>query len=208
VNLIVRHLPRHTSVARRFPKRNPQAYHGAFALRADDVELAAEVLHTFAHADEPVVLRPSCQAVSGSAGRPSGVGAQINHPDGGKPARVNQWTVSIQREVMSRTTVEVSYVGNRGTGLEANNLISYNATPLERFAERGLDLNNAADRQLLTSRIDSPLAAARGFGKPYPSYPGSAPSRRGCGCSRNLPTDSRCAGRRWGRRGTTRCTST
>ena len=97
-----------------------------------------------------------------------------NHPDGGKPARVNQWNVSLQREVLSRVTVEVSYVGNRGHGLEANNLIAYNATPLERFTERGLDLNNAADRQLLTSRIDSPLAASRGFGKPYASFPGSA----------------------------------
>ena len=59
-------------------------------------------------------------------------------------------------------TVEVSYVGNRGHGLEANNLISYNATPLERFAERGLDLNNAADRQLLTSRCTSTSPSANG----------------------------------------------
>ena len=38
----------------------------------------------------------------------------------------------------------------------------------------GLDLNNAADRQLLTSRIDSPLAASRGFTRPYADFPGSA----------------------------------
>jgi hypothetical protein len=115
-------------------------------------------------------IRPS----PGQLDVPPAWGAQINHPDGGKPARVNQWNVSIQREVLKGVTVEASYVGNRGKGLEANNLISYNATPLERFTERGLDLNDASDRALLTSRIDSPLAASRGFGKPYPSFPGSA----------------------------------
>ena len=83
-------------------------------------------------------------------------------------------TSAFSAKCSAGSPLEVSYVGNRGHGLEANNLISYNATPLERFTERGLDLNNAADRQLLTSRIDSPLAASRGFGKPYPSFPGSA----------------------------------
>jgi hypothetical protein len=80
----------------------------------------------------------------------------------------------VQREVLRRMTVEVSYVGNRGVWMEANNLVNHNATPLTRFGELGLDLNNAADRTLLTSRIDSPLAAARGFRAPYAGYPGSA----------------------------------
>jgi len=39
----------------------------------------------------------------------------------------------------------------------------------------GIDVNNAADRTLLTSRIDSSaLAAQRGFKAPYVGYPGSA----------------------------------
>ena len=41
--------------------------------------------------------------------------------------------------------------------------MSHNATPLTRLQELGLDLNNPADRTLLTSRIDSALAASRGF---------------------------------------------
>jgi hypothetical protein len=45
---------------------------------------------------------------------------------------------------------------------------------LSRLQELGLDLNNPADRALLTSRIDSPLAAQRGFKAPYAGFPGSA----------------------------------
>src|SRR5262249_35842302 len=36
-----------------------------------------------------------------------------------------------------------------------------------------LDINNAADRTLLTSRIDSPAVAARGFRIPYNGFPAS-----------------------------------
>jgi hypothetical protein len=115
-------------------------------------------------------IRPS----PGQLDVPPAWGAQINHPDGGKPARVNQWNVSVQREMFRNVIAEISYVGNRGSWLEANNLINYNATPLTRFAELGLDLNNPADRAVLTSRIDSALAASRGFQRPYPGYPGSA----------------------------------
>jgi hypothetical protein len=119
-------------------------------------------------------LDPGVRPSPGQLDVPPAWGAQINHPDGGKPARVNQWSFGIQRELLKNVVAEISYVGNRGVWLEANNLIAYNATPLTRFAELGLDLNNPADRTLLLSRIDSPLAAARGFRPPYPGYPGSA----------------------------------
>jgi hypothetical protein len=115
-------------------------------------------------------IRPS----PGQLNVPPAWGAQINDPNGGRPARVNQWNISVQREVLRNVIVEASYVGNRGVWLEANNLVNHNATPLTRFQELGLDLNNAADRTLLTSRIDSPLAASRGFRAPYVGYPGSA----------------------------------
>ncbi|OLD21605.1 MAG: hypothetical protein AUI91_04000 [Acidobacteria bacterium 13_1_40CM_3_56_11] len=35
----------------------------------------------------------------------------------------------------------------------------------------GLDINNAADRTLLLSRMDSPAVMARGFKPPYPGFP-------------------------------------
>jgi hypothetical protein len=96
------------------------------------------------------------------------------HPDAGKMPRLNQWSISLQRELTRDLVVDVAYVGNRGMGFTANNLININAISPERLQSFGLDLNNAADRTLLTSRLDSPTAAARGFNKlPYAGYSGA-----------------------------------
>jgi hypothetical protein len=95
------------------------------------------------------------------------------HPDAGKMPKLNQWSVSLQREITRDLVVDVAYVGNRGDGFTANNLINLNAISEERLRSFGLSLDSAADRTLLTSRIDSPLAAARGFGNlPYAGYSG------------------------------------
>jgi hypothetical protein len=68
--------------------------------------------------------------------------------------------------------VEASYVGNRGAWWEANDLINVNALTPERIAAFGLDVNNADDRKLLTSPLNSTLAAQRGFNKPpYADFP-------------------------------------
>ncbi|HVW87470.1 MAG TPA: hypothetical protein VHB50_22440, partial [Bryobacteraceae bacterium] len=66
-----------------------------------------------------------------------------------------------------------AYVGNRGVWFQANNLISYNAVDPARLKALGIDITNAADRQLLTSSIASPIAVSRGFSKPYPNFPNS-----------------------------------
>ena len=96
------------------------------------------------------------------------------HPDAGKMPKLNQWSVSLQREITRDVVVDVAYVGNRGNGFTANNLINLNAISEDRLRSFGLDLNNAADRTLLTSRLDSTLAAQRGFNKlPYAGYSGA-----------------------------------
>ena len=88
--------------------------------------------------------------------------------------KLNQWSVSLQREITRDFVVDVAYVGNRGNGFTANNLINLNAISEDRLRSFGLDINNAADRTLLTSRLDSPLAAPRGFNKlPYAGYSGA-----------------------------------
>ena len=93
------------------------------------------------------------------------------HPDAGKMPKLNQWSVSLQREITRDLVVDVAYVGNRGDGFTANNLINLNAISEERLRSFGLDLNNAADRTLLTSRIDSTTAVQRGFRLPYAGFP-------------------------------------
>jgi len=98
----------------------------------------------------------------------------IQDRNGGRPGRVNQWNIAVQREFFRNFVVEVAYVGNRGVWLEANELVNVNAINPARLQSLGLDLNNPTDRALLTSRIDSPQAAARGFRAPYAGFPGSA----------------------------------
>ena len=49
------------------------------------------------------------------------------HPDAGKMPRLNQWSISLQREITRDLVVDVAYVGNRGKGFTANNLVSLNA---------------------------------------------------------------------------------
>jgi hypothetical protein len=83
----------------------------------------------------------------------------------GRPARQNQWSIGLQREITRNLVVEAAYVGNRGVwwpaGLSSVNLI----TP-QILAAHGLSLSNPADVTLLGSLLSSPVAIARGFGTP------------------------------------------
>jgi hypothetical protein len=96
------------------------------------------------------------------------------HPDAGKMPKLYQWSASLQRELTRDLVVDVAYVGNRGGGFTANNLLNLNGITVERLQSFGLDINNANDRALLNARIDSPLAASRGFSKlPYAGFSGA-----------------------------------
>jgi hypothetical protein len=95
--------------------------------------------------------------------------------NGGRPPRLIQWSIGVQREIMKDLVVEANYVGNRGAWFEADSLIDLNAISIERLKSFGLDINNATDRTLLTSRLDSATAANRGFNKaPYTGFPMSS----------------------------------
>src|SRR5260370_24884259 len=96
-------------------------------------------------------------------------------PNGGRPPRVNQWNISLQRQITKDLAVETAYVGNRGSWFQANGLISYNAVNPAKLKALGIDITNATDRQLLTSSITSPLATPRGLKKPDANFPDSGP---------------------------------
>jgi hypothetical protein len=98
----------------------------------------------------------------------------IDH-NAGRPPRMMQWSVSIQREILRDLAVELSYVGNRGAWWEGNELINVNALTAEMLAQRGLDVNSTVDQALLKARMDSALAKARGFNNPpYAGFPMSS----------------------------------
>ena len=92
-------------------------------------------------------------------------------PNAGRPPRVNQWNLSLQRQLTKDLLVEVAYVGNRGVWFVANSLVNLNALSTQRLQMFGLDINNATDRTLLTSAISSPAVVAAGFAPPYPGFP-------------------------------------
>ncbi len=90
----------------------------------------------------------------------------------GRPARMIQWSLSVQREIFKNLAVEIAYIGNRGVWWEGNNLIDVNALTPERIASFGLDISKSADRDLLNAQLNSSLAAQRGFNRaPYASFP-------------------------------------
>jgi hypothetical protein len=73
---------------------------------------------------------------------------------------------------MRNLLVEATYVGNTGAWWNAAGLICTNCiTPQFLQQQYGLNLNNAADRTLLASPVNSQTAISRGFGFPYPGFP-------------------------------------
>ena len=105
---------------------------------------------------------------------------QLNPPpylidsNAGRPPRINQWSAGLQREVVKDVVVEAAYVGNRGVWEEANSMIDLNAQTPQRLASVGLNINNAADRALLTSPMNSAQVIARGFTLPYAGFPATS----------------------------------
>jgi hypothetical protein len=90
----------------------------------------------------------------------------------GRPPRQIQWSLGFQSEMGGNVALEIAYVGNRGAWWESSRLINVNAITLPRLYSLGLDLDNASDRSLLASAINSPLAVQRGFSKlPYAQFP-------------------------------------
>ena len=92
-------------------------------------------------------------------------------PNAGRMPRMNQWDISLQRQITTNLTLETSYVGNRGVWFEANSLDNLNAISQQRLASFGLSLNSATDRTLLTSALNSPAVVAAGFKAPYAGFP-------------------------------------
>ncbi|MDP9170650.1 MAG: TonB-dependent receptor, partial [Acidobacteriota bacterium] len=94
-------------------------------------------------------------------------------PSSGRPSRVNQWNISLQRELSKDMVVEAAYVGNRGAWLQGDRLQDWNGLTAAQLLTDGFDVNSATDRAVLTSRLDSSLAQSRGVKLPYAGYPTS-----------------------------------
>lgn len=76
----------------------------------------------------------------------------------GRAPRIHTWSFGIQQE-FKNFVAEVSYIGNRGRGL--NSTVLLNQLPVSRLALG----------PLLQRRIDDPEVVRLGFTKPFPSFP-------------------------------------
>ena len=101
----------------------------------------------------------------------------------GRPPRIFQWSIGLQREIIPNLLIEANYVGNRGAWFTSPILdpVAENGlTPAGLLANRqygnttGLDVNNPAQLALLTQPISSPavIAAYPLLANPNNVYPG------------------------------------
>jgi TonB dependent receptor len=128
---------------------------------------------------------------SAAAGQP--VGAVVTPPTGltldpnvGRPMRLLQWNLTLQREIGRNIAVEAGYVANRGVWEEVSAtpptgsapLSARNAVSPQTLAKYGFtDFTNAAQSALLTTPISRLTAvqqqqlANMGFTLPYANFP-------------------------------------
>ena len=92
-------------------------------------------------------------------------------PNGGRPPRIDQWNIGLQRQFTPDLMLEAAYVGNRGVWLQANNLSDLNALTPQVLAAHGLSLSNSANLSLLSSTFASGKPQAAGFNVPYAGFP-------------------------------------
>jgi hypothetical protein len=89
-------------------------------------------------------------------------------PNAGRPARILQWNLSLQREINRNLVVEASYVANRGVWWSAgtsggtNGLATVNALSQDTLRRLGFnDFTSLAEAQLLTTTISALTPAQR-----------------------------------------------
>ncbi|MBV8844375.1 MAG: TonB-dependent receptor [Bryobacterales bacterium] len=93
----------------------------------------------------------------------------------GRPPRQVQYSFGVQREITRDLMIEASYVGNVGVWWIAPQYVNPNAITPDLLAHYGLSLSNPADITLLSSPVNSAVAASRGFDKiPYSGFPVTA----------------------------------
>src|SRR5215831_12063379 len=102
-------------------------------------------------------------------------------PNAGRPSRIMQWNVGVQREVSRNVVAEAAYVGNRGAWISqpsaifaTNTLVNLNAISPATLAARGIDPSTQAAQTLLLSTFASGIPQQNGFQLPYASFPRTA----------------------------------
>ncbi len=112
-------------------------------------------------------LDPGIRPLAGQINSPGA----YEDPNGGRPGRINQWNISLQREISKDLLVEAAYVGNRAVWLQADGLVDFNVLSAARLASFGLNINNPTTQALLNSPLNSAAVITAGFKAPYAGFP-------------------------------------
>jgi len=93
----------------------------------------------------------------------------------GRPARMFQYSINVQREIFRDLIVEAGYVGNRGAWWMTSSLNTANILdPQILKSVYGLDWTNAADRTILAAQVNSAAAGRFQNRLPYSGFPTTA----------------------------------
>jgi hypothetical protein len=154
---------------------------GGFAQNSASAPTAVNGTDNFKLRDGiPSSINPQWPVFDPALGHTPGtvIGAQqLLDPNAGRPSRVYQWNISLQREVTTNFVVEASYVANRGVWQSAGAMVSHNAVSEELLRNYGFTVGNIDDANLLNTRLDRLSTAqrstltARGVFLPYTGFP-------------------------------------
>jgi hypothetical protein len=116
-------------------------------------------------------LRPNLFPTPGTIGSGSSIPPVIDQ-NYGRPARMLQYSIGVQREISRDLVVEASYVGNRGVWWRTAALTELNAlSPQQLLSQYGLDWSNPADRTILAAPLSSTAAGKFQNKVPYAGFP-------------------------------------
>jgi hypothetical protein len=93
----------------------------------------------------------------------------FNGQEAARPAKYDNWTVSLQRELTRRMSMEVEYNGVYGSDLQAG-LLNPNQVPMSVVNDLIARFGPAGTVPLLNSQITSAAAVAAGILPPYPNF--------------------------------------
>jgi hypothetical protein len=130
----------------------------------------------------PSIVQPKWPSFDSGVGHPVGgipvTTPALLDPNAGRPARLLQWSIGLQREINRNLVVEASYVANRGTWWSAPALAPLNSISQATLAKYGFtNYTSTEESAMLTSTLAALTPArrsvlqSRGVVLPYSNFP-------------------------------------